>query len=90
MSRVLVPGTSEISATYADGRSFSTYVTADLQLAARLQQKGVQIVVKPPPSDSSMIWLITFFTFWLPLLVCVWLWLSWHIRRTILGASEPP
>ena len=81
ISRIVVPGTSEITATYADGRIFSTYVPADPQLAARLQQKGVQIVVKPPPPDNTL-W-FTAIVNWLPILVFIgaWLFLSRQMRR---------
>ena len=42
----------EISGTYSDGRTFTTYAPNDPILVTKLQQKGVQITAKPP-SDST-------------------------------------
>ena len=82
ISRIVIPGSGEITATYADGRIFSTPAPADPQLAARLQQKGVQIIVKPTPPDNTP-WFIAMLVNWLPILVFIgaWIFLSQQMRR---------
>ena len=51
ISNVVISG-PEISGTYTDGRTFTTYAPNDPMLVSKLQQKGVQITAKPL-SDST-------------------------------------
>ena len=82
IGRIVLPGSGEITATYAAGRIFSTYAPSDPQLAARLQQKGVQIIVKPTPPDNTQ-WFLALIVNWLPILVFIgaWIFLSQQMRR---------
>ncbi|RZK90150.1 MAG: ATP-dependent zinc metalloprotease FtsH, partial [Methylobacterium sp.] len=75
----------EITGTYSDGRSFSTYAPFDPQLVTRLQQKGVQITARPPSDNTP--WFIQLLVSWLPILVFIgaWIFLS---RQMQSGAGR--
>ncbi|MGL4728879.1 MAG: ATP-dependent zinc metalloprotease FtsH [Bosea sp. (in: a-proteobacteria)] len=62
----------EISGTYSDGRTFSTYAPYDPMLITRLQQKGVQIAAKAPSSEGN--WFLTLLANLLPVFIIVGLW----------------
>src|ERR671926_1994658 len=84
ISNVVISG-QEISGTYTDGRTFTTYAPFDPQLVAKLQQKGVQITARPP-GDSTP-WFIALLVNWLPILVFIgaWIFLS---RQMQSGAGR--
>ena len=84
ISTVVVSG-NEISGTYTDGRTFTTYAPFDPGLITRLQQKGVQITARP--AGESTPWFIALLVNWLPILVFVgaWIFLS---RQMQSGAGR--
>ncbi len=71
IATVVVSG-QEISGTYSDGRTFTTYAPYDPMLITKLSQKGVQIAAKPPSTEGN--WLLTLFINLLPVLLFVGLW----------------
>ena len=76
---------NEISGTYSDGRTFTTYAPFDPTLINRLQQKGVTINARP--AGDSTPWFIQLLVSWLPILVFVgaWVFLS---RQMQSGAGR--
>src|ERR671926_1086054 len=84
ISNVVISG-QEISGTYTDGRTFTTYAPFDPQLVAKLQQKGVQITARPQ-SDSTP-WFIAVLMNILPiaLFIGAWVFLS---RQMQSGAGR--
>jgi len=75
----------DISGTYSDGRTFTSYAPFDPNLVSKLQQKGVQITARPP-SDSTP-WFIALLVNWLPIIVFIgaWIFLS---RQMQSGAGR--
>ena len=51
LSSVTVSG-QEVTGTYKDGQTFTTYMPFDPGMVERLRQKGVQISAKPQTSDT--------------------------------------
>src|SRR5918911_2738818 len=84
ISNVVISG-QEISGTFTDGRTFTTYAPFDPQLVTKLQQKGVQITARPPSDNTP--WFIALLVNWLPILVFVgaWIFLS---RQMQSGAGR--
>jgi cell division protease FtsH len=84
VTSVVISG-QEISGTYTDGRTFTTYAPFDPGFVRQLQQKGVQITARPP-SDSTP-WFISLLVNWLPILVFIgaWIFLS---RQMQSGAGR--
>ena len=84
INNVVIAG-NEISGTYTDGRTFSTYAPFDPGLVTKLQQKGVQITAKPPSDNTP--WFIALLVNWLPILVFIgaWIFLS---RQMQSGAGR--
>ncbi|HMO30733.1 ATP-dependent zinc metalloprotease FtsH [Enterovirga sp.] len=84
ISTVVISG-NEISGTYTDGRTFTTYAPFDPSLISRLQQKNVQITARP--AGESTPWFIALLVNWLPILVFVgaWIFLS---RQMQSGAGR--
>src|SRR3954471_11109238 len=85
VTSVVISG-QEISGTYSDGRTFTTYAPFDPALVTKLQQKGVQITARPP-SDSTP-WFIALLVNWLPIIVFIGarIFLS---RQMQSGAGRP-
>src|SRR5215211_31086 len=81
---VVISG-QEISGTFQDGRTFTTYAPFDPQLVTKLQQKGVQITARPPSDNTP--WFIALLVNWLPILVFIgaWIFLS---RQMQSGAGR--
>ena len=75
----------EISGTYTDGRTFTTYAPFDPALVTKLQGKGVQITARP--AGESTPWFIALLVNWLPILVFIgaWIFLS---RQMQSGAGR--
>ena len=69
---VVISG-QEISGTFQDGRTFTTYAPFDPQLVTKLQQKGVQITARPPSDNTP--WFIALLVNWLPILVFIGAWI---------------
>ncbi|MDB5592217.1 ATP-dependent zinc metalloprotease FtsH [Enterovirga sp.] len=84
ITTVVISG-QEISGTYSDGRTFTTYAPFDPQLISKLAAKGVQINARPP-SDSTP-WFIALLVNWLPIIVFIgaWIFLS---RQMQSGAGR--
>jgi cell division protease FtsH len=84
INNVVIAG-NEISGTYTDGRTFSTYAPFDPQLVTKLQQKGVNITARPPSENTP--WFIALLVNWLPILVFIgaWIFLS---RQMQSGAGR--
>ena len=84
ITSVVISG-QEISGTYSDGRTFSTYAPFDTQLVGRLREKGVQITARPPQDSTP--WFISLLVNWLPILVFIgaWIFLS---RQMQSGAGR--
>jgi cell division protease FtsH len=84
ISNVVISG-QEISGTFTDGRTFTTYAPFDPQLVTKLQQKGVQITARPPSDNTP--WFIALLVNWLPILVFIgaWIFLS---RQMQSGAGR--
>ena len=84
ISTVTISG-QEISGTYSDGRTFSTFAPFDPMLVSKLQQKGVQITARPQTNETN--WLMTLFINLLPiaLLIGAWIFLS---RQMQSGAGR--
>jgi cell division protease FtsH len=84
ISNVVISG-NEISGTYTDGRTFTTYAPFDPGLVTKLQQKGVQINARP--AGESTPWFIALLVNWLPILVFIgaWIFLS---RQMQSGAGR--
>jgi cell division protease FtsH len=84
ITSVVVAG-QDISGTYSDGRSFSTFAPYDPMLISKLSQKGVQISARPPSENTP--WYISLLVNWLPILVFVgaWIFLS---RQMQSGAGR--
>ncbi len=84
VTSVVISG-QEITGTYSDGRTFTTYAPFDPGLINKLAQKGVQITARPP-SDSTP-WFISLLVNWLPILVFIgaWVFLS---RQMQSGAGR--
>src|ERR687890_955681 len=80
INNVVISG-QEISGTYSDGRTFSTYAPFDPGLVTKLQQKGVQITAKPPSDNTP--WFIALLVNWLPILVFIgaWIFLSRQMQN---------
>src|SRR3954468_12221782 len=80
ISNVMISG-PEISGTYTDGRSFTTYAPNDPMLVSKLQQKGVQITARPQ-SDSTP-WFIAVLMNILPiaLFIGAWVFLSRQMQN---------
>jgi cell division protease FtsH len=64
ISNVVISG-NEISGTYTDGRTFTTYAPFDPSLVSKLSQKGVQITARPPSDNTP--WFIALLVNWLPI-----------------------
>jgi cell division protease FtsH len=75
----------EISGTYTDGRTFTTFAPFDPSLVSKLQQKGVQITARPQTNETN--WLMTLLINLLPiaLLIGAWIFLS---RQMQSGAGR--
>jgi cell division protease FtsH len=84
VSTVQISG-NEISGTYTDGRTFTTYAPFDPSLVSKLQQKGVTINARP--AGESTPWFIALLVNWLPILVFIgaWVFLS---RQMQSGAGR--
>ena len=80
ISNVMISG-PEISGTYTDGRTFTTYAPNDPMLVSKLQQKGVQITARPQ-SDSTP-WFIAVLMNILPiaLFIGAWVFLSRQMQN---------
>ena len=80
INNVVISG-NEISGTYTDGRTFSTYAPFDPQLVTKLQQKGVNITARPPSENTP--WFIALLVNWLPILVFIgaWIFLSRQMQN---------
>ncbi|MCX7327199.1 MAG: ATP-dependent zinc metalloprotease FtsH [Hyphomicrobiales bacterium] len=75
----------EISGTYTDGRTFTTFAPFDPGLVTKLQAKGVQITARPQSTETN--WLMTLLINLLPiaLLIGAWIFLS---RQMQSGAGR--
>jgi cell division protease FtsH len=75
----------EISGTYTDGRTFTTFAPFDPGLVTKLQAKGVQITARPQNTETN--WLMTLLINLLPiaLLIGAWIFLS---RQMQSGAGR--
>jgi cell division protease FtsH len=75
----------EITGTYTDGRTFTTYAPFDPALVTKLSQKGVQINARPPQDSTP--WFISLLLNSLPILVFIgaWIFLS---RQMQSGAGR--
>ncbi len=75
----------EISGTYTDGRTFTTFAPFDPGLVSKLQAKGVQITARPQTSETN--WVMTLLINLLPiaLLIGAWIFLS---RQMQSGAGK--
>src|SRR4051794_36169155 len=84
ISNVVISG-QEISGTFTDGRTFTTYAPFDPGLVSKLSQKGVQITARPPSDNTP--WFIALLVNWLPILVFIgaWVFLS---RQMQSGAGR--
>ncbi|WP_375459993.1 ATP-dependent zinc metalloprotease FtsH [uncultured Enterovirga sp.] len=84
VTAVVISG-QEITGTYSDGRTFTTYAPFDPSLISKLAAKGVQITARPP-SDSTP-WFIALLVNWLPIIVFIgaWVFLS---RQMQSGAGR--
>jgi cell division protease FtsH len=84
ISNVVISG-NEISGTFTDGRTFTTYAPFDPSLVTKLSQKGVQITARPPSENTP--WFIALLVNWLPILVFIgaWIFLS---RQMQSGAGR--
>ncbi|MGF9757130.1 ATP-dependent zinc metalloprotease FtsH [Microvirga sp. 0TCS3.31] len=84
ITSVVISG-PEISGTYTDGRTFTTYAPSDPMLVTKLQQKGVSITARPQ-SDSTP-WFIAVLMNILPiaLFIGAWVFLS---RQMQSGAGR--
>ncbi len=63
----------QIEGTFADGTSFSTYVTDYPGLIDKLSINGVHIEVSPP--DTKMSSLFSIFVSWFPMLLLIGVWI---------------
>jgi cell division protease FtsH len=84
ISTVTISG-QEITGTYTDGRTFTTFAPFDPTLVPKLQQKGVQINARPQTNETN--WLMTLLINLLPiaLLIGAWIFLS---RQMQSGAGR--
>ena len=84
ISTVTISG-QEISGSYTDGRTFTTFAPFDPGLVTKLQAKGVQITARPQTTESN--WLMTLLINLLPiaLLIGAWIFLS---RQMQSGAGR--
>ena len=84
ITNVVIAG-NEISGTFSDGRTFTTYAPQDPSLVSKLQAKGVQITARPPSDNTP--WFIALLFNWLPILVFIgaWIFLS---RQMQSGAGR--
>ncbi len=72
IASVVVSG-QDITGSYTDGRTFSTYAPYDPMLISKLSQKGVQIAARAPSDNTP--WFVTLLVNWLPILVFVGAWI---------------
>jgi len=84
ISTVTISG-QEISGSYTDGRTFTTFAPFDPGLVTKLQAKGVQITARPQTTETN--WLMTLLINLLPiaLLIGAWIFLS---RQMQSGAGR--
>src|SRR5919205_981274 len=79
IANVVISG-PEISGTFTDGRTFTTYAPNDPMLVSKLQQKGVQITARPQSDNTP--WFIALLVNALPFLVFIgaWIFLSRQMK----------
>src|ERR687894_621049 len=84
IANVVISG-PEISGTFTDGRTFTTYAPNDPMLVTKLQQKGVQITARPQSDNTP--WFIALLVNALPfvLFIGAWIFLS---RQMQSGAGR--
>src|SRR4051794_30744527 len=84
IANVVISG-PEISGTFTDGRTFTTYAPNDPMLVSKLQQKGVQITARPQSDNTP--WFIALLVNALPfvLFIGAWVFLS---RQMQSGAGR--
>ncbi len=84
IANVVISG-PEISGTFTDGRTFTTYAPNDPMLVTKLQQKGVQITARPQSDNTP--WFIALLVNALPfvLFIGAWVFLS---RQMQSGAGR--
>src|SRR5829696_2929041 len=84
ISNVIISG-PEISGTFTDGRTFTTYAPNDPMLVTKLQQKGVQITARPQSDNTP--WFIAILMNLLPVFIFIgaWVFLS---RQMQSGAGR--
>src|ERR671926_191787 len=84
ISNVVISG-PEISGTFTDGRTFTSYAPNDPMLVTKLQQKGVQITARPQSDNTP--WFIALLVNILPfaLFIGAWIFLS---RQMQSGAGR--
>ncbi|MCX7340538.1 MAG: ATP-dependent zinc metalloprotease FtsH [Hyphomicrobiales bacterium] len=84
ISTVTISG-QEITGSYTDGRTFTTFAPFDPGLVTKLQAKGVQITARPQTTETN--WLMTLLINLLPiaLLIGAWIFLS---RQMQSGAGR--
>jgi cell division protease FtsH len=72
---VIISG-PEISGTFTDGRTFTSYAPNDPSLVTKLQQKGVQITARPQSDNTP--WFVALLVNILPfaLFIGAWIFLS--------------
>jgi cell division protease FtsH len=73
----------DISGSYTDGRSFSTYAPNDPNLVSRLYGKNVQITARPP--SDNVPWFIQLLFSWLPFLALIGVWV--FLSRQMQGGA---
>jgi cell division protease FtsH len=81
---VLIQG-PEIHGTFANGRSFQSYVPAssDPSLIQRLYSKGVSITFRPQQNDVP--WFVSLLVSWLPFIALIGVWI--FLSRQMQGAG---
>ncbi|MET0606760.1 MAG: ATP-dependent zinc metalloprotease FtsH [Beijerinckiaceae bacterium] len=72
IAQVTIAG-NEVQGVYRDGQTFSTYIPNDPQMVPNLRAKGVQVIAKPPSSDTPSIFAILINA--LPFLVFLGMWI---------------
>ncbi len=85
ISTVTISG-QEISGSYTDGRTFTTFAPFDPSLVTKLQAKGVQITARPQTTETN--WLMTLLINLLPiaLLIGAWIFLSRQMQSGAVRA----
>ncbi|MGA3113857.1 MAG: ATP-dependent zinc metalloprotease FtsH [Syntrophobacteraceae bacterium] len=83
VTQVTIQG-DHVFGTFADGRTFKTYVPRDSDLIKILREQGVNIQAKP---EEESPWYMSVLVSWLPMLLLVGVWI-FFMRQMQMGGGK--